>query len=408
MPDPLHDLIPHFDPIDARSVVERAQRRRRTTVGALVAILVVALAAIVVPTVVVPSVAGRTARPQVTAATPSAVPSATSGAPSPSAAIGRCGLSELPAAWTSARKPTTLTPATGVYLQAADASTGRKLYLRESPNRVVVVNPDGREGVLFSAGSGMAFVGFALAGDWAAVTESSGDLSVHAVYARRVTGGQVIELAKQAPDGSGPTGDVVVYNGSAYLLVGSTTSAVLVKVDLETGTRTEWPVARGGSGLVRWGHQLIWEAGSPRSAVSFDVLTQQLVDVPAQLASMGGAWQIASDGDTLVWEGTGPTTGWVRAFRNGWSSVREYALPAQLANPGLSSWGRYATVLVADRQWILDVETGQYAPVTTSWGGAIATGGVLATSEMGTQKGGSAGLYELDLTSVPPLPGCTR
>jgi len=64
--------------------------------------------------------------------------------------------------------------------------------------------------------------------------------------------------------------------------------------------------------------------------------------------------------------------------------------------------------LSGERYWILDVETGQYAPLTIEWGSAIVSGGLLATSEMANAKGGSAGLRELDLTSVPPLPACTR
>jgi hypothetical protein len=38
----------------------------------------------------------------------------------------------------------------------------------------------------------------------------------------------------------------------------------------------------------------------------------------------------------------------------------------------------------------------------------MVSSGLLATAEMASEKGGSAGLRELDLTKVPALPACTR
>lgn len=86
-----------------------------------------------------------------------------------------------------------------------------------------------------------------------------------------------------------------------------------------------------------------------------------------------------------------------------------YSVPDTLApSPMLSVWSRYAVTFTHDRLFVVNIETGQCAPLTISWGAAIVSGGLLATSEMANAKGGSAGLRELDLTSVPPLPACTR
>ena len=425
MPDPINDLIPHFDPVDPRSVVERARRRRRTTLGTVAVVITVALAVILVPTVAVPSLAGRTARPaEVTMATPSTLPSVASTPPrsATSGPVGACGLTALPAAWKAALKPAALTPASNVAMLARDATTGRALYGRfasptagPSPTTVSVVEASGAERKLFDLSADeQAFAG-AIEGDWAAVTVGSIDgFTVTGVYARRVTGGDLVTVAVRAADfSSGPiTGTPVLYRGVVYLQTGSsilaTPTASLVAVDLEGRQVRRQEVPRQGSPtMVRWGDALVWTS-STKAPVMASLSTLGVVEVPSRLASLADAWWFSSDGQTIAWEGNGATGGWLRAADVGAVAAREISFSTPITNPGMTSWGRYATLLVADREWIVDLETGQYAPLTIAWGTAVVAGGRLATSEMATQKGGSAGLYELDLTKVAPLPACTR
>jgi hypothetical protein len=196
-----------------------------------------------------------------------------------------------------------------------------------------------------------------------------------------------------------------------YLQTGSSTLATptgsLVAFHLEGGQTQRQDVPRQGSTMVRWGDALVWTSPT-KAPVMVSLSTLGVVEVPSGLASLVDAWWFSSDGQTLVWEGNGATNGWLRAADVGGVAVREVSFPTPVTNPGLTSWGRYATILLKDRNWVVDLETGQYAPLTVAWGSAIVTGGLLATSEMANERGGSAGLYELDLTTVPSLPACTR
>lgn len=249
----------------------------------------------------------------------------------------------------------------------------------------------------------------AIDGDWAVVVEGGrdGDLSVHGVYARRVSGGDRIEVATMAADGTGPMPWPVLYDGVVNVqIVGSNAGLSLLAVDLASGTRSTWSVPAPKGPMVRWGELLVWRATT--GVAAFNLRTQRVVEVPQQLTSIGESLLLASDGQTIVWQGNRAGSGWLRAYRSGWAAPKESVLPGEQLNPALSSWGRYAVTFFMSRLWIVDIETGQYAPVTIEWGGAIVSGGLLATSEMANAKGGSAGLRELDLTSVPPLPACTR
>ncbi len=237
------------------------------------------------------------------------------------------------------------------------------------------------------------------------------DLVVRTLYVNRVSGGDPISVATRGADGTGPDTDTpVLSDGIVYSEIApaelAAGNAFLFAFDLATGDPRSWAIPRALGPIVRWGDLLVWRAAS--SAVAFDLKRHQVVDIPAQLASIGDATWISSDGQTIRWQGRGAKGGWLKAYRSEWGSVHEYVLPWEDLSPPLSSWGRYAVALAGQRYWILDVETGQYAPLTIEWGGAIVSGGLLATSEMANAKGGSAGLRELDLSSVPPLPACTR
>jgi hypothetical protein len=198
----------------------------------------------------------------------------------------------------------------------------------------------------------------------------------------------------------------VLYGGVVYLHTASNAVQSLVGVDLATGTRSQWSVPGPQGPVVRWGDLLVWQSQS--GAKAFDVRTHALVDLPANLDRLSAATMVSSDGQTIVWQGKGANGSWLRAYRAGWGASKEFVLPGEQLNPSLSSWGRYSVTFFSERHWIVDVETGQYAPLTIDWGGATVSGGLLATSEMASEKGGSAGLRELDLTSIPPLPACTR
>jgi hypothetical protein len=336
--------------------------------------------------------------------TPSPVPTSSAG----------CGLPQLPGTWQAALAPTALTPVTAVDLLAHDAATGRSLYARRtSPMTVSVVEPRGAERKLFDLGDGQVF-GAALEGDWAVLTVGSTDgMTVLGVYARKVTGGDVVTVAKMTADfSSGPISETpVLYHGVVYVQVGSstlsTTTVSLVAYHLDGSQTQRRDVPRQGPSLVRWGDALVWTSSATKVPIMVSLPTLRDVAVPNQLASLSDAWWFASDGQTLVWEGNG-STGWLKAYRVGWEALREVQFSSPITNPGLSSWGRYATILVVDRMWIADVETGQYAPLTVAWGSAVVSGGLLGVEEMANEKGGSAGLKELDLTKVPPLPACTR
>ncbi len=334
-------------------------------------------------------------------------PSAT---PVPTSPVG-CGLQSLPASWLMALKPTAITPASAVSLLARDATSKRALYVRVgSKVDVVVGEPDGGERTLYTLGSQDSVLSGAIDGEWVVVAEGGvdSDLGTHGVYARRLTGGERVDVATTGADGSGPMPWPVLHEGVAYVQVASAGGAnpLLRAVNLVSGARSEWPVASQKGPMVRWGDLLVWPSSS--GVAAFDLRARRVVDAPQQLRTIGDAAFVSSDGQTIVWEGKGLVNGWARAYRAGWADVGEITLPEQLVNPGLSSWGRYAVVFVRQRHLIFDLETGQFAPLTIEWGSAIASGGLLATSEMATSKGGSAGLYELDLTAVPPLPACTR
>ena len=413
MPDSLKDLIPDFEPIEPSAVELRARRRReaRLATGAVVVAVVLAVA-LVVPAIR-ERLAGTDARPaQVTASPTGMLSAATS--PLATASSG-CGLSALPSSWLSALTPTRLTPITEVDLLAHDATTGRSLYARRtSPMTVSVVEPSGTERKLFDLATDEQAFGAAIEGDWAVLTVGSGDgTTVKGVFARRVTGGSLVTVAKQAADfSSGPISETpVLYHGVVYVQVGSSTlsstTVSLLAFHLEGGQTQRRDVPRQGPSMARWGDALVWTSSTTKVPTMVSLSTLGDVEVPSQLASLSDAWWFASDGQTLVWEGNG-STGWLRAYRVGWEALREVRFPSPITNPDVSSWGRYATIFVDDRMWIVDIETGQYAPLTVSWGSAVVTGGRLASSEMANQKGGSAGLYELDLKTVPPLPACTR
>jgi hypothetical protein len=226
-----------------------------------------------------------------------------------------------------------------------------------------------------------------------------------------VTGGDQIEVAAKASDGTVPlTSTPVLYEGFAYVQVGAAGAggtAWMKAVDLATGRSTLWSVPRAMGEMARFGDLLVWRQGTG-SAAAVDLRTQRIVDVPAPLSSVGDSTWVSSDGETVVWQGESAGTGWLRAYRSGWTSMREDALPGDATSPNMTGWGRYAVVSMLNRLWIIDVETGQYAPMTIEWGGATVSGGLLATAEMANEKGGSAGLRELDLTTVPLLPACTR
>jgi hypothetical protein len=309
--------------------------------------------------------------------------------------------------------PTALTPATEVDLLAHDATTGRSLYLRRASSpSVLAVNSGGAEQTLFSYGADEQPYGAALEGDWAVLAVGGvSDLGVHALYVNRVSGGDPVPIATRGADGTGPDADSPVLSGGiVYGQIAPTLlaadNASLFAFDLATGDPRSWPVPRARGPIVRWGDLLVWRAAS--SAVAFDLKTQKIADIPAPLESIGDATWISSDGRTVVWQGSAASGGWVKAYRSGWGAPHEYALPGEDLSPDLSSWGRYAVTAAAQRFWIVDIETGQYAPLTVEWGAATLSGGRLATAEMANEKGGSAGLRELDLTKVPPLPACSR
>jgi hypothetical protein len=332
--------------------------------------------------------------------------------PSPvqTTAVG-CGLQQLPASWQAALKPTTMTPADQVGLLAHDASTGRSLYVRVgSPLTVVIGDPSGNRRSLYELGPKDGAQSGAIAGDWAVVVEGGvdQDLSTHGVYAYRLSGGERIDVATTAADGAGPMPWPVLYDGVAYVQVVSAGGAnpLLRAVDLASGMRSEWSAPLEKGPMVRWGDLLVWQSAA--GVAAFDLRTHHSVDIPQQLTSIGSSILVASDGQTIVWQGNGAASGWLRAYRADWGAAKEFELPGQVPNPALSSWGRYAVTFVSQRHLIFDLDTGQYAPVTVDWGGAMVSGGLLATAEMASEKGGSAGLRELDLTKVPALPACTR
>lgn len=341
------------------------------------------------------------------AATPE--PWTPSASPVPKSTAG-CGLQELPASWQAALKPTTVTPTTDVDLFARDATTGRALYVRVGPPMTMIVGePNGNQRSLYELGPKDGAQAGAIDGDWAVVVEGGvdQDLSTHGLYARRLSGGDRIEVATIAADGTGPMPWPVLYDGVVYVQIVSQggSSPLLRAVDLASGARSEWSVPAQKGPMVRWGDLLVWQSAS--GVAAFDLRAHRIVDVPQQLTSIGASILVASDGQTIVWQGNTAGSIWVRAYRADWAAPKEFLFPVEQQNPGLSSWGRYVVTFVAQRHWIVDIETGQYAPLTVEWGSGLVSGGLLATSEMANAKGGSAGLRELDLASVPLLPACT-
>lgn len=319
-----------------------------------------------------------------------------------------CGLMTLPQSWTAAMQPPPVTPNVGVHLLARDAATGQTLY--ERTRSIIVVDPDGSSRTLYKLGTKEQTWSGLIGGGWAVVVEDGAgeDLSTHGVAAYRSGGGERIEVAMRTPDGTGPMPWPVLYEGVVYVQVVSkdAENPRLLTFDLDTGKRSEVsvPIERGPMG--RFGDLLVWE--TTNGVAAFDIKQHRLADVPQQLISIGSAYELASDGQTIVWQENYPGETRVRAYREGWSAVKEISLPMELTNPGMTSWGRYATTFGSYRNWIVDVETGQYVPLTIEWGGATLSGGLLVTSEMATPKGGSAESRVLDLTKVAPLPGCTR
>jgi len=274
---------------------------------------------------------------------------------------------------------------------------------------MIVGEPNGNKRSLYELGPKDGAQAGAIDGDWAVVVEGGvdQDLSTHGVYARRLSGGDRIEVATIAADGTGPMPWPVLYDGVVYVQIVSQggSSPLLRAVDLASGARSEWSVPAQKGPMVRWGDLLVWQSAS--GVAAFDLRAHRIVDVPQQLTSIGASILVASDGQTIVWQGNTAPSSWVRAYRADWAAPKESLFPVEQQNPGLSSWGRYAVTFVAQRHWIVDIETGQYAPLTVEWGSALVSGGLLATSEMANAKGGSAGLRELDLASVPLLPACT-
>lgn len=328
--------------------------------------------------------------------------------PVPTSSTG-CGLQSLPQTWQEATAPSRLTPTRSVRLLAHDAATGRSLYAKEGSG-VVLAEPGQTPREVFAVSSPMVVWAAALDGDWMVfltMNEVRGPIVLTAMH----LGGRPVQLFPSGAYGQAVLPGVVLRDGVLYAAVIANVDekiSTVVAVDLESGHVEPIPGTDQVAYILGWGAMVLLV--DPASDVggrvrAIEPKTLHAVSVPPVLANLGDTSLTASDGATVAWAALQEAS--VMVVRQGWTAPRTYTLPGDRIEQ-LSVWGRYVVEASAERFWILDVETGQYAPVTTWWGDAKVSGGLLASSETASEKGGSAGLRELDLTSVPNLPGCTR
>ena len=327
--------------------------------------------------------------------------------PVPTSSAG-CGLQELPASWQAALKPTTLTSANDLVLAMRDAASGRALYVG-ARSTVILTAPGAEPRVVFQLLAPEQVWRAMIDGDWIVVLAFD-DVGGTKVHARRLDGEPfLLPLREENDHVAAPS--ALVSNGTLFVSVipdPSTKAEVAIAVNLATGAHADLMVPYSTLSFLRWNDtvvlaQSITDIPGKITALNPDTLAP--VEVPAVLAGLGDAVSVASDGTTAAW--SPPTSPGLTVARQGWSTARNYLLPGDRVEQ-ISVWGRYLVALSGRRYWILDVETGQYAPLTAHDGSAVVSGGLLATAEVATATGGSAGLRELDLTSVPALPACTR
>ena len=130
---------------------------------------------------------------------------------------------------------------------------------------MVVGEPDGSQRSLYELGPKDGAQAGAVEGDWVVVVEGGVDmdLSVHGVYARRISGGDRVEVATMAADGTGPMPWPVLYDGVVYVqMATSDVGPSLLAVDLASGARSEWSVSLEKGPMVRWGDLLVWQSAS--------------------------------------------------------------------------------------------------------------------------------------------------
>ena len=305
-------------------------------------------------------------------------------------------------------KPTTLKPANEVSLLARDATTGRALYVG-SGSTVVLTEPGSEPRVVFEFVAPETVWQAVIDGEWMVVLTQD-DVGMTKAHARRL-GSEPFQVPLRGGDDSQALPYILLHNGTLFVSVISDPNIkdwTALAVNLATGGHVELMNTASTLSFRRWNDRVVLAqafGNSPGKITAIDADTLSQVEVPAVLSGLGDGIYTASDGDTAAW--ASPTSPRLTIARQGWPTSRDYRLPGDRVEQ-LTVWGRYAVALSGERYWILDVETGQYAPLTIEWGSAIVSGGLLATSEMANAKGGSAGLREPDLTSVPPLPACTR
>lgn len=319
-----------------------------------------------------------------------------------------CGLQELPASWQAALKPTTLTSSNDLVLAMRDATTGRTLYVG-SRSTVILTEPGAEPRVVFQFLGPEQVWRAMIDGDWIVVLTAD-DVGVTRAHVRRVDGAPFLLPLREGDDHMASP-FALVRNGTLFVSVipdPSTKAEVEIAVNLVTGAHTDLMVPHSTVSFLRWNDTVILaesisDSRGKITAIREDTFAQ--VEVPAVLAGLGDAVWVASDGATAAW--SPPTSPGLTVARQGWSSARDYMLPGDRVEQ-ISVWGHYLVALSGRRFWVLDVETGQYAPLTAADGFAIISGGQLATAELADATGDTKVLRELDLASVPALPACTR
>ena len=327
--------------------------------------------------------------------------------PVPTSSAG-CGLQELPASWQAALTPTTLTSANDLVLAMRDAATGRALYVG-SRSTVILTEPGAEPRVVFQILAPEQVWRAMIDGDWIVVLADD-DLGVTKVHVRRINGEpSLLPLREENDHVASPF--ALLRNGTLFVSVildPSTKAEVAIAVNLTTGAHADLMVPYSTVSFLRWNDTVVLAqsiSDTPGKSTAIDPDTLAPLEVPAVLAGLGDAVSVATDGATAAW--SPPTSPGLTVARQGWSTARSYLLPGDRVEQ-ISVWGRYLVALSGRRYWILDVETGQYAPLTAAEGFAVVSGGLLAVAELADATGDTKVLRELDLTSVPTLPVCTR
>lgn len=343
--------------------------------------------------------------------------------PSPVPRLNGCGLDQLPASWVNAFEDAPVGHGIGddVRLRSHDWSRHVALYARRNRSGrcvVVLVRPDEREKVVFDVGTGADTQVFSCALEWpwaVVVVVGLTGWNDFVVLARNLDRGEPFVIQRSRRDASGnllpaPMLAPVIRGGTAYLpeVQDDRESSSLVGFDLASGTSWKLAPRKGAACPVFFDGLLIWQEFGRKGALSaiaaLDVGTRRIVNPPDAMESASPSY-LASDGSTLLWTERG-TTSSTLTFVRGVKGAPSRTVVVPHGDPGFPSVsGHYATY-DAGRPWLVDLDSGQYVPLTIEYGLADLTGDLLGLKYYSEDKAGASLARILDLRVVPPLVVC--